>query len=336
MGRVSYFQRFSQRENHATNNTLLVLRHFYRAAPHKMNGLLNELCETEFSVGLQFQQQIRGDHSVPDALISQSPLQIFVETKRGGYLDREQIEAHAHSIAAHSDRLGSRLLIGLTKDPITDVDRKSLAELAADIAGIQFVAITFSDIVTALRGACADYEQDLLEIIDDYEAYLFDDDLLAIRHDQILVVPCGTSYDENERFGIYYDPPDRSRRSCPFLGIYRNKCVSLIGKIVTIAVCRYEEGRIEVEHEEYGQLSDIQRDLIRQIIEETDYYDLKAEPGRFYIVDKFVKADFRKVSPSGMLGHRYFEAGAFDPDFSPSKEYTAQEVADLLNGKTFE
>lgn len=52
MSRVSYFQRFSQKENHVTNNTLLILRHIYRAAPHKIGSLLNALLEEDVSIGL--------------------------------------------------------------------------------------------------------------------------------------------------------------------------------------------------------------------------------------------------------------------------------------------
>lgn len=60
MSRVSYFQRFSQRENHATNNTLLLLRHLYQSSPFKIGRVLTSLVEAELSIGLMFEQQIRG------------------------------------------------------------------------------------------------------------------------------------------------------------------------------------------------------------------------------------------------------------------------------------
>jgi hypothetical protein len=83
MSQISYFQRFSQPENHATNNTLLVFRYFYQSSPFKIQRALTELVENDLSIGLLFQQQVRGDLSVPDALITQQPLHIYVETKRG-------------------------------------------------------------------------------------------------------------------------------------------------------------------------------------------------------------------------------------------------------------
>jgi hypothetical protein len=45
MSRVSYFQRFSQRENVATNNTLLLLRYFYQSSPFKIERELLSIVE---------------------------------------------------------------------------------------------------------------------------------------------------------------------------------------------------------------------------------------------------------------------------------------------------
>jgi hypothetical protein len=53
MSRVSYFQRFSQRENHATNNTLLMLRQFYESSPFKIERVLNSLTDEDLPIGLQ-------------------------------------------------------------------------------------------------------------------------------------------------------------------------------------------------------------------------------------------------------------------------------------------
>ena len=54
MSKVSYFQRFSQRENHATNNTLLVLRYLYQVSPLKLEQVFSELLEIQLSIGLTF------------------------------------------------------------------------------------------------------------------------------------------------------------------------------------------------------------------------------------------------------------------------------------------
>ena len=130
MTNISYFQRYSQRENHATNNTLLVMRHFYQVSPQKISEVLSELCETDLSVGLLFEQQVRSPTSVPDALISQAPLDIYFETKREGKLNLSQIDRHLVSINRNSRNHAQKFLFGLTKTQINDVDReKSYKEL---------------------------------------------------------------------------------------------------------------------------------------------------------------------------------------------------------------
>ena len=58
MSKVSYFQRFPQKENHAINNTLLVMRHFYQASPQKIEAFLSDLADDNFSIGLVFEQHI--------------------------------------------------------------------------------------------------------------------------------------------------------------------------------------------------------------------------------------------------------------------------------------
>jgi hypothetical protein len=115
LSRVSHFQRFSQPENHATNNTLLLLRYFYQSSPFKIQSLLTSLLETDLSIGLTFEQQIKGDASVPDALITQEPMRIFIETKRGGDLDSDQIRRHFKSIAQHPAGASRGQRSGLTR-----------------------------------------------------------------------------------------------------------------------------------------------------------------------------------------------------------------------------
>ena len=77
MSRVSYFQRFSQAENHATNNTLLLFRYFYEASPFRLQKLLTSMLDVDLAVGLTFEQQVRMGQGIPDALITQEPLRIL-------------------------------------------------------------------------------------------------------------------------------------------------------------------------------------------------------------------------------------------------------------------
>lgn len=70
------------------------------------------------------------------------------------------------------------------------------------------------------------------------------------RDDSLLVVPCGQSYAENQQFGLYYDGVNRpARKGVRYLGVYRNRMVSLVGDIVAVLVCSYRDAQVVMEQE---------------------------------------------------------------------------------------
>lgn len=335
MSRVSHFQRFSQPENHATNNTLLALRYFYQSSPFKLQRILNSLLEEDLSIGLTFEQQVKGAGSIPDALISQQSLKLYIETKRGGDLDAEQIIRHLASM--EHDGIGAgEVLMGLTKEPIDQKARNHLKEVAAKQA-VTFAAVTFSQVVEALRAQCAPFDVDLNAVADDYEAYLSEEGLLEERNQWLIVVPCGTSINENARFGLYYEPASRPcKRNHRFLGLYTQKAVAYVGVIFCIAVASFErDGRAEIVAEA-GTISESDRTRIMEAVSMTSYYDLKETPHRFYLVEEFVPLNLRKISAGGIMGLRYLDLTKLAPDYDQRSHYSANELAKLLQGRTWE
>ncbi len=332
MARVSYFPRFSQKENQATNHTLLVLRHFYQHSAAKIEGALAALLETELSVGLTFEQQTRGAASVPDAVIRQKPLAIYIETKQGRDLDKAQLERHLESISAERRSSGGTVvLVGLTREPLGDVQVREFEALAND-HDVAFVCTTFSEVVAALRNQCFDYERDLLSVLDDYEAYLSEGGLLDDRNRRLVVVPCGTSLAENVRYGVYYDAPQRPIKRASFLGVYARKSVRWIGKIKAIGICDWTAGLVTPE---LGKVTEADVSLAKDVMAATSYYDLKDGPQRFYFLDGLSPTDLRKRDAGGIMGHRYFDLKELtgDPDISSR---SVEQIAEALRGLTFE
>ena len=335
MSRISHFQKYSQPENHATNNTLLVLRHFYQTSPFKIQRVLTSLLEMELSVGLAFEQQVRGETSIPDAVIMQEPLRIFIETKRGGNLDADQIRRHLESMARGAGVGRNDFLIGLTKEQIAEADRASLTAEAAR-QGITFAAVTFSQILENLRLGCENFERELSSIVDDYETYLAEEGLLEKRNQGLVIFPCGTSIAENARFNLYYEPTYRPcKRNYRFIGIYNRKTIAYIGVTKAIATATYAKDGV-IFTDEAGHLTDEQKKRITDAIEATPYYNLKDRSHRFYLVDKFVQTDIKKTSPGGIMGLRYLDLSKLVPTYNSRKEYTAEELALTLKGATWE
>ena len=313
MSRISYFQRFSQKENHATNNVLLILRRFYEESPFKIERVFSSLLDEEIQIGLTFTQQIKGASSVPDALVAQSALRVYFETKRGGDLDQNQIKRHIDTIGKDQAEGQTAILIGLTKEPIARNAFDGLKAMSKS-SGVLFAAVTFSQIVDALREECDEFERDLIAVVEDFEQYLAEEALLEERSHVIPVFACGTSYAENRRFGLYYEPPNRPcKRNNRFIGIYADKSVSLIGELEAIAVTAYKDAELSITPEA-GKLTDAHKERIKKVIEETDYYDLDAEPHRFYLVNDFIDTDIRKTSPGGIRGIRYLDLRKLLPD----------------------
>lgn len=334
MSRISHFQRFSQPENHATNNTLLAFRYFYQAAPFKLQRALTSLLDTELTIGLAFDQQVRGSGSVPDALISQEPLQLFFETKRGNSLDFDQIERHIQNITTNSSNRNS-ILIGITREPISQADRNHFAA-AAETKGIKFVAITFSQVVESLRQPCADHEVELLAIVDDYEAYLLEEALLEEGNQWLVVVPCGTSINENVRYGVYYEPASRpSKLNYRFLGLYAQKAVAYVGCVRAIYGATFS-GSDSLVDLEAGVANGGDKDRILEVVRTTQYYDLKAAPHRFYLVEEFLPFGLRKTSPGGIQGLRYLDMAKIDARYNPRVQHAATELVSLLKDGTWE
>ena len=87
--------------------------------------------------------------------------------------------------------------------------------------------------------------------------------------------------------------------------------------------------------EEAGRLTDDHRTRILNAIEATPYYDLKADPHRFYLVDSFVPTDAKKTSSGGIMGLRYLDLSKMVSAYNPRRNYTTKELAAALKEATW-
>ena len=335
MSKISYFQRFSQKENHATNNTLLVMRHFYQASPQKIEAVLSDLADDDCSVGLVFEQQIKLPNSVLDARISQPPMDVFFETKRGSDLDQKQIEQHILSISRSVTHTSRKILFGLTKTPI-DRDIKEQLKSKAKSHKIIFIAITFADIVRSLRSVCEEHETALRDILADYEEYLTEEGLLQIG-DAMSVVPCSASMTENVTHRFYFEPSTRpSKSKYKFMGLYSEKCIKHLAGIHTVVSGVMQDGRFVVSKTEKGQLSDQQKNRIEAAIADYTYFgDFALDEHRYYLFKEIHETDIRKTTKGGIWGARVFNLSKWLDYNEPTKEYSVKEAAERLKGKEF-
>jgi hypothetical protein len=88
---------------------------------------------------------------------------------------------------------------------------------------------------------------------------------------------------------------------------------------------------IRRERDGAGASPEIQR-RIREAVSATDYFDLQAEPHRFYMVEAFHPTRLRKRAAPGVMGLRYLSAEKLGVPGAPP----AADLADQLAGRHFD
>lgn len=338
MAGVSHFQRYSQRENHVTNNVMLVLRHLYQTAPGKLEQVIRDLVGQEaIGIGLTFSQQTRGAASVPDGMIAQAPFRLYIETKLGPRFDLDQLNRHIESIAdarRANPALGEAFLLGLATETM-DTSAKAAVMENALARGVIFAEATFAEVVERLREVCAPHDVALAAILDDFADYLDGEKLLDRGDDQMLVAACGQTFAENARFGVYYHEVDKPRRSSSaFFGAYRNWHVGLVGRIDAVLVCDYADGKARLINAERGHATPDALARIAGIIEATPYYDLKTTAHRFWVMDELAETQLSWRGRVAVRGAQYFRLAPILPPGADIKRLGARDLARLLDGRS--
>lgn len=202
MSALNDFQTYSQRENHVTNNTMLMLRHVYRISPRLLEDVLQGLLEEdEVEIGPRFEQQVGAAHSVPDAVLSQRPLNIYVEAKHGDGINDAQLERHMLSVSRNGHPENSAFLISLTKNR-PDEDSNERWKKKALSHGITFAATTYHALLEVLETACSG-NPDLQEILEDFQSFMGRENLVPDQYRKLVAMLCGQSWREvlaNETF----------------------------------------------------------------------------------------------------------------------------------------
>ncbi len=305
---IHYFQRYSQRENVATNNTLLLFSRLYNESIHKFNIFINELLgEESINVGIDFSQQSKAPNSVPDGVMSQSSFKVVIETKLGSAknFSKNQLLNHLSSFKNEEQKI----LIALSPTKMSD---KLFKEIDDDcnlkLNTIKFINITFRDIVKAFNVSINEYDFQLKDIIRDYENYCFSENLINDEEFRIKIIPCGGSYELNMKYGAYYMPSNRGTSEHTYIGVYTNKSVIGIGRIINEIDVEFIDGETKINSKKY-EVTEEQENIIIDMEKETREkigWDLSLCEHKFYIVEKFYETNYKKYSPGGIQGHRYY------------------------------
>lgn len=341
MSGVYYFPRYTQRENFITNNTLLLLSRLYDLNRHRFKRFVasflgEEAPDLPESLGLQIHQQASTASSVLDGYLAQQGLRIGVETKLAGDgFDIDQLRRHLTNFGD-----GARAYLILLSPDTARLERTAWATLTQEATkrNVVVVAKSFEDLIQSVRSALADHDEELHLLIDDYEAFCSESEILPTDRWTMFAPPCGTSFEINRDFALYFCPAEWRRRRARYLGIYLNKAIRLVGTIAKVIECEIDDGRIVNVHSDDGRPtaltdSDTARILgASKAAQDALGWDLSPRT-KYFLSERLFPTQFAKTSAGGILGHRYFDLRRYVRPPIPSN---LEELAGNLNGMTWE
>lgn len=338
---IHYFQRYHSKENVVTSNTLLMLSRLYSCNPGKFFSMLNSLVlGADSSPELSFELQVRGEGSVPDAVIGQPSFKVVVETKLHNQFGKEQLIRHLGSFSSEDikvlltidpQKMNSKLLSEL-QAAIDEYNRSGKARLTSPI---KHVNVTFEELVQAMEDIVDDRDTEIVAVLDDFKKYCFDEKLIPDGYKWMRAVTVGTTISDNKELGLYYDKESVNSSEHGYVGLYSKKSIVAIGKLLKTVVAYEENRELKFRPEGGATVTDDEKQRIREAIRRADKYgyDLISNRHRFFIVDKFYETDFRKSSKNPILKSKFFNLAEI---LGCSTMPDTQKIAADLSGRTWE
>ena len=309
MTQLTPFPRYSQKENWATNHTLLLMRRLYEFNPSKFRRFLQELDDESADIashlGVFFAQQIGERRSIPDGVFMQESVKVIVETKTDTSFSHDQIRRHLNGLK--EEKHGLLILLSPTVEQIPNMkltpDDKPLLPT-----------------------------EEMKSVVEDFEAFCSEEGLLPRDDFTLMMVPCGRSFKVNMDNHLYYCPTSYTHsRNARYLGIYTEKSIHGIGEIKKCVECTVD---LKAKRVIADGLTPVEEQRILKAVPAARDVGQTIENGhKFYICDKIVPTDFRKTSAYGIQGHRYLDLRTYlgDGDLP-----TVEEIANQLKNKSWD
>ncbi len=336
MSSIHYFQRYSQRENVATNNTLLLLSRLYQHSPNNFKGFLNELLEdTALESGILFNQQVGGSGSTPDGNISQISFKVVIETKLHQNFSVPQLIEHLNSFGKEEYKILLSLSPKLPSDQLQKQIETEVQKFNnANNTSVKYIPTTFQSIIEKLRKILEDYEYDIIPIVDDFEEYCIEEKLISDDEYRMWVLGSGWTLDENFKYNLYYRNIDSGYSDHSYIGMYNQKSIIGIGKLTNIIEADLLTiGGLQIKNHKNIVSKEQEQNIIGVIAAAkiNNGWDI-SKGHNFFCVDKFYKTDFRKETKYPLPGTKYFNLKeVLNLKTLPSTE----EIAELLKKVTW-
>ncbi len=180
--KIHYFQRYHEKENVATANTMLLLSRLYSYSSAKFFRLLkSEYFFDSFEPEIVFTLQERSKDSIPDATITQESFKIVVETKMYDWFYDDQLKRHLESFGDEKYKvmitLAPELMDKDKKERFDNELKKYNEQLNQPIAHIN---TTFEKLANAVADVLDDRDYEMQDVLEDYQNYCYKDELIPV------------------------------------------------------------------------------------------------------------------------------------------------------------
>ena len=337
MSQFVYFQKYHGKENVHSSNVLYMLQKVYYYNPRIFYKFLEELLESEEPDNwmLQFKPQEKHAKGVTDFSIIQKSFKIVVEAKeKYNHFDISQIERHLEALK--NDFIENKIFLALA--PFEN-DQDIFMNLKQKHKEIKFLAITYKQLhkkLASVTDETRDYE--LKDMIEEFYEYCNVEDLIDETDDTIMVRLAGSTMDFNikEENRIYYDKAGGKYSGFRYIGLYNNKSVKFVGKVVMVVEARLQNQEIQYELK-YSKIGKIDETILKRIKNamenQAQLYDNTDIPHYYYLVDKFYPIEnFIKKSNRALYGKKKF----FVSDLGLNPNAEVEEIAEKMKNRYWE
>ena len=330
----NYFQRYSEKENVVTDNTMRFFSIIKENNFDCFNAFLEKIGiiddKNNLNVNIRVQEKYNNNSSsVPDAIIFQSGYEIIIEVKLLNNFTCSQLENHAKHF---NKKLENNVLLTIGKEKMENELRNKVNQLCKTLE-IKHINLTFSDIITNMDDIISQNNygnNKLFEILQDYKNFCSDIDILDTSHCKMYAFTCNITKEINLKYNIYYRPR-QNYENFDYLGLYFDKKIGYIGKVVNVVTVKIENGETIINDD------NIDLETKNKILEVLNNNTLDLKVGstyNFYIIDKYVPTDFKKVTLNPLWGRKLFDLKeVLNVDVS---ELSIEEIAEKLKDKTWE
>ncbi|WP_304152038.1 hypothetical protein [Finegoldia magna] len=251
--RIHYFQRYHQKENVATANTMLLLSRLYSYSPNKFFRFLkSEFFMDSFEPEIVFNLQEKSEDSIPDATITQEGFKIVVETKMTDWFYDSQLFNHLKSFRDEKNKLLITLSSELMEKTKLDKFNMELENYnKTQKYPVMHINTTFENLANAIEEVIDDRDYEMKDILNDYREYCHTDGLIPTSDSwkYLRMQLAGTTFNFNKDNNVYYHEAERGFSPYDYLGLYTQKSVRIIGKVRAIIAAVEKDGEIEYEVE---------------------------------------------------------------------------------------